>query len=178
MVAPKLSLYFGTALEFGIYSQNFKAAKVVTLFKSGNKKLLQNYRPIFLFPSLSKVLDKLIKKRLINFFVKHKFFYNSQCGFRESMVWYIHYLKSQPSYTTEFKKIFTPNGNGPQMGMEMDLQKEFDTVSHPTRLHKSYHYGILGPAFSLRESYLSYRRQFVFLNNCHSTSKPIYIGIS
>ena len=64
VVAPKLSLYFGTALEFGIYSQNFKAAKVLPIFKSGNKKLLQNYRPIFLFPSLSKVLDKLIKNAL------------------------------------------------------------------------------------------------------------------
>ena len=39
-----------------------------------------------------------------------------------------------------------------KLGMEMDLQKAFDTVSHPIRLHKPYHYGILGPSiFVTRE---------------------------
>ena len=59
----------------------------------------------------------------------------------------------------------------------MDLRKAFDTVSHPILLHKLYHYGIRGPAFSLLESYLSYCCQFVPLNNCHSYSKPINIGV-
>ena len=58
----------------------------------------------------------------------------------------------------------------------MDLRKAFDTLSHPIFLHKLYHYGICGPAFSLLESYLSNRCQFASLNNCHSTSKPVNIG--
>ena len=61
--------------------------------------------------------------------------------------------------------------------LQMDLRKAFDTVSHPILLSKLYHYGICGPAFSLLESYLSYRYQFVSLNNCHSSSKPINIGV-
>ena len=61
--------------------------------------------------------------------------------------------------------------------LQMDLRKAVNTVSHPILLHKLYHYGIRGPAFSLLESYFFYRRQFVPLNNCHSTSKPINIGV-
>ena len=50
-------------------------------------------------------------------------------------------------------------------------------MSHPILLHKLYHYGIRRPTFSLLESYLSYRCQFVSLNNSHSSSKPINVGV-
>ena len=61
--------------------------------------------------------------------------------------------------------------------LQMDLQKAFDTVSHPILLHKLNHYGIRGPVFSLCKSYLSYRFQFVSLNNCCTSSKPINIDV-
>ena len=41
--APKLSLYFSTALKFGIFPQLFKTGKVIPIFKSGDTQLLQNY---------------------------------------------------------------------------------------------------------------------------------------
>ena len=59
----------------------------------------------------------------------------------------------------------------------MDLRKAFDTVSHSILFHKLYCYGVRGPSFSLVESYLSYRCQFVSLNNCHFSSKLIKIGV-
>ena len=55
VLALKLSLYFGIVLEFGIFSQIFKTAKVI-LIKSGNKQLLPNYRPISLLSRLFKFL--------------------------------------------------------------------------------------------------------------------------
>ena len=61
--------------------------------------------------------------------------------------------------------------------LQMDFLKVFDTVSHPILLNKLYHYRIREPAFSLCESYFSYRCQFVSFNNCHSSSKPINIGV-
>ena len=59
----------------------------------------------------------------------------------------------------------------------MDIRKAFDTESHKILLCKLRHYGIRGPAFSLIENYLSSRGQFVFVNNCSSSSKPISIGV-
>ena len=89
--APKLSLYFSTALEFGIFPQIFKTGKVIPIFKSGDKQLLQNYRPLSLLPSLSKVLEKLIiKNRFMNFFVKHKVFTTPSTVLGKSMVRYMH----------------------------------------------------------------------------------------
>ena len=39
-------------------------AKVVTLFKSGEKTDPSNYRPISIFPTISKRLEKAIHKQL------------------------------------------------------------------------------------------------------------------
>ena len=59
----------------------------------------------------------------------------------------------------------------------MDVRKAFDTVSHNILLQKLYHYGIRGTAYKLLESYLSFRNQFVSVQNHHSSLKPINIGV-
>ena len=83
VLAPFLSVYFGFCFELAFFPSTFKTAKVVPIFKSGNKHLVQNYRPISLLPCLSKVLEKLIKSRLLKFLTKHKILYDLQYGFRE-----------------------------------------------------------------------------------------------
>jgi len=46
------------------------------------KKILYRiYRPISVLPCLSKILEKLIKMRLLSFFEKHRIFYQHQYGF-------------------------------------------------------------------------------------------------
>ena len=55
VLAPILSVYFGYALEHGIFPDIFKTAKVFPLFKSGSKENVHNSGPISLLPSLSKV---------------------------------------------------------------------------------------------------------------------------
>ena len=59
----------------------------------------------------------------------------------------------------------------------MDLRKAVDIVSHQILLQKLLHYGIRGPAYSLMESYLSDRQQFVSISNCASSSKSISVGV-
>ena len=70
-------------LLIGNISSIFKIAKVVPIFKSGNKQIVKNYRLISLLPTLSKILEKHIKTRLIKFFDKYQVLYEFQYGFRE-----------------------------------------------------------------------------------------------
>ena len=72
ILAPILSLCFSHAFELGIFLSIFNIAKVVPIFKSGNKQIIKNYRPILLFQTLSKILKKLIQTRLIKFFDKYQ----------------------------------------------------------------------------------------------------------
>ena len=171
VLAPILFVYFAYVFEQGVFPQTIKKAKVIPIFKSGNKSFTSNYRPISLLPSLSKVLEKLIKNRLIKFFHKHNILYNYQYGFREkhSVLHALLDVTSLGYNAIQNKKhsafIF------------MDLRKAFDTVSHKILLQKLYHYGIRGPAYRLIESYLNTRQQFVSINICNSSCKPIQIGV-
>ena len=83
ILAPILSLSFSRAFDLGIFPSIFKIAKVVPIFKSGNKQIVKNYRPISLLPTLSKILEKFLKTRLIKFFDKYQVLYEFQYGFRE-----------------------------------------------------------------------------------------------
>ena len=59
-----------------------KIAKVIPILKSGDMNDLNNYRPISLLPSFSKIFEKVIAKRMINFFNKLDLIFLSQFGFR------------------------------------------------------------------------------------------------
>jgi len=171
VLAPILAIFFGKALDLGIFPQIFKTAKVVPIFKSGCKEKVGNYRPIALLPSLSKILEKLIKSRFTKFFCKNKVLYSKQYGFRENHS-VIHALLD--ILTNAYDEI---NNKLNIALIFMDFRKAFDTVSHEILLHKLYHYGIRGPAYLLIENYLYNRQQFVTINNTSSTLRPINIGV-
>ena len=107
----------------------------------------------------------------LNFFEKHNVFYPSQYGFRKkcSVIHALLDVTTNAYDEIQYKKYTAI--------MLMDIRKVFDTVSHKILLCKLRHYGIRGPAFSLIENYLSSRSQFVLVNNCSSSSKPISIGV-
>ena len=67
----------------GNVPQKLKLAKVIPIFKSGNKYLMNNYRPISLLPSFSKLLEKLVYNRMIKFIEHHNILYEHQYGFRK-----------------------------------------------------------------------------------------------
>ena len=59
-----------------------KMAKVIPLFKNGNKSDFSNYRPISLLSHFSKILETISKERLQQFLNTNNILYNSQCDFR------------------------------------------------------------------------------------------------
>ncbi len=61
-----------------------KIAKVIPLFKTGDKHLFTNYRPVSLLPQFSKILEKVFNNRLDNFIEKHNLLSDNQYGFRSN----------------------------------------------------------------------------------------------
>ena len=161
-LVPVLSYFFSCVFELGVFPQIFKTTKVVPIYKSGNKKLVNNYRPFSLLSYLSKVLEKLIKSRLDSVFIKHGVLYNFQYGFRQNHS-VTHALLDVTALTYD-----SIQNNCCTALLLMDLSKAFDTVSHKILLHKLHYYGIRGPAHTLIKSYLSSRKQFVAINNTSS----------
>ena len=57
-VVKPLVHIFNISFSTGIFTSEMKIAKVIPLFKNGNKSDFSNYRPISLLSQLSKILEK------------------------------------------------------------------------------------------------------------------------
>ena len=64
LIAEPLSLITNQSLSTGIFPSKLKIAKVIPLHKKNEKDLLDNYRPISLLPSISKVFERIVYNQL------------------------------------------------------------------------------------------------------------------
>ena len=67
----------------GKFPTHFKSANMIPVFKKGDKLEVNNYRPISLISNISKIVEKLIHRRLDSFLEQNNIFYPSQFGFRD-----------------------------------------------------------------------------------------------
>ena len=84
-ISPLLKHVFNRSLAEGIFHNVLKKAKVIPIFKSGDKSLAENYRPISLLPKISKIFEKLIKSRISNVLNKFNILNDNQYGFRKNL---------------------------------------------------------------------------------------------
>ena len=72
LIALPLTQLANISFEKGIFPQGMKLAKVIPLFKAGQKDAINNYRPVSLLPQFSKIFEKLFNKRLYTFLEDNK----------------------------------------------------------------------------------------------------------
>ena len=159
------------SLQSGQVPSKMKLAKVTPIFKKGDKLCVNNYRPISLLTSLSKILEKIIYSRTITFLQKHDIISNSQFGFREKHNTTHALLSLINTVSVSIEKSYHT------IGMFLDFSKAFDTINHDILLHKLAHYGIRGKALQWFQSYLSDRKQFVTIGGYNSSTVPITCGV-
>ena len=159
------------SLKQGVFPQELKLAKVLPIYKSGNKQLIQNYRPISILPYFSKIFEKVVTNHIIDFLEMHDILYNNQFGFRRdhSTSHAIITLVERVSKALDTGKIV--------VGVFLDLKKAFDTVNHDILLKKLYAIGLRGNVLQWFESYLRNRTQYVVYNNIKSDTKKITHGV-
>ena len=76
-----LSELINSSFRKGIFLSALKISKIVPVFKSKSRLLCNNYRPISLLSNVSKIIEKLMYKRLNKFVEQERCFYNLQFGF-------------------------------------------------------------------------------------------------
>lgn len=67
---PILVTLINKAFKVGIFPPNLKISRVTPIHKGGNKGVVDNYRPISVVSSFSKIVELLFKKRSVNFIQK------------------------------------------------------------------------------------------------------------
>ena len=166
-----ISLLTNLSIETGYVPKILKIAKVIPIYKNKNPELYTNYRPISLLPSLSKIIEKVVHKRLYHFLNSQHILYDSQYGFRpkRSTIQAITQLTAHILDTLDNKQH--------SICVFLDLSKAFDTINHATLLVKLHKYGVRGLALEWFKSYLSNRKQFVKFNNIVSSESDVSCGV-
>ena len=70
IVQPLVTI-INTLLSTGVFPESLKIAKVIPVFKADDPTLFSNYRPISILPAFSKLFEKVMYNRLINFLNLH-----------------------------------------------------------------------------------------------------------
>ena len=170
-LAPVLSHIFNLSINNGKYPDKLKEAKVIPIYKKGDRKDPENYRPISLLPCFNKIFEKLIDKRLRDFLEVNNILYEHQFGFRKGHSTTLALIEA----TNNLHKHL--DNNEYVLGLFLDLKKAFDTVDHNILLEKLENYGIRGKPLELITSYLTNRTQCTFVNNKLSKSSKITSGV-
>ena len=123
---------------------------------------MDNYRPISILPSISKVFERLIFNQFQSYFHVNDLYVCSQYGFRKEHSTKLAVLELIDRITQQLDKGTTP------INVYLDLSKAFDTLDHNILVHKLKYYGIEGTSLRLFESYLNEGQQYVDLDGTPS----------
>ena len=83
-VSSPLTHIVNLSITHGIVPDELKIARVIPIFKSGDKALFSNYRPISVLPCFSKFLERIIYNRIINYLNDSDVLCDNQYGFRKN----------------------------------------------------------------------------------------------
>lgn len=170
-IVKPLTHIYNQSLLTGVIPNELKIALVTPVFKANSKEEFSNYRPISVLPCFSKILEKIMYKRVMKYLDMHSMLFQSQYGFRKK--------HSTNLATIELvTKILQAIDNSEYtIGVFLDLAKAFDTVNHEILLKKLEHYGIRGIALEWFKNYLTNRKQIIKYKSEKSESLTIKCGV-
>ena len=170
ILSETISKLVNASFSSSIFPECLKCARIVPIYKKGDSKNISNYRPISLLPTLSKVFERCILRRLLDFLKKFDIISYKQFGFQKdrsttdallALVEYIYDCLNEKEHC---------------IGIFIDFKKTFDTVNHDILLGKLGRHGVRGLPLRLMASYLRGRRYYVTIDGQGSAQRTINIG--
>lgn len=169
-------------MEYGIFPCCLKESIIHPKLKKGSSTDMLSYRPLANLSFFSKVLETVVKTRLVGYLEAFQILTPSQHGFTKG--------KSTESAIAEFLWAVDSSmdmGN-PVVALMIDQSRAFDVLIPEILLDRMEKYGIRGRALSVFSTYLNGRTQTVtvqttqyhrnsqFTAECKSLKKSVTIG--
>ena len=169
-ITKPLTVLFNRSISTGQLPHEFKVAKIVPIHKGGSYEP-ENFRPISLLPSLSKILEKAVHQQLYCYLNDNGLLSDRQSGFRP--------LHSTSTCLTEIVDFLLDNMNSKQLtgSIFLDLRKAFDVIPLNLILEKMKYYGIRHSELEWFTSYLMNRQQCVSIQGTNSTFLEVKSGV-
>jgi len=168
-IASSMAELFNLFINTNYFPQQLKHAITIPIYKkNGPKEDVNNYRPISLISNVSKIFEKCIYSRIVNFIEKNKMLSKSQFGFREG--------KNTEKAISKLISLLKTEKKC-KMVIFFDLKKAFDTVDHNILIRKLDNMGIRGNTLELLKSYLKNRTCCTKIKSKLSETKTINYGV-
>ena len=151
----------------GVFPMQLKIANMVPIYKTGNEHVFSNYRPVSVLPVFSKLLERLMYIRLMNFITNNKY----QFGFQKDKSTCMALILLIDRITEALVK------GDCVVGIYLEFSKAFDTVNHEIVLQKISTYGIQYIVLEWFRDYLTNRSQYVTYNFKRSAKENITCGV-
>ena len=141
------------------------------IHKSGDRSDVRNRRPVSVLNVISKVFEKVMYNRILNYLLQNNLITPSQHGFLPN--------KSTESAVINFvDKIYKSiNSKNFVLGVFIDFSKAFDCFEHYILLKKIENIDVRGNMHKLLTSYLSNRSQVVDYENDYSIPSNLKYGV-
>ena len=157
--------------QSGYMPDDWKLANVTPIFKKGSKTLPCNYRPISLTSVVCKLLETLIRDKLISHLEENHLLKNTQHGFRNKRSCLTNLL----DFSYDIMNLYDESKAVDII--YLDFQKAFDKVPHKRLLIKLKSHGIQGDVLRWIENWLKNRKQRVVINGKASEWTNVTSGV-
>lgn len=148
-----------------------KTARVIPIYKSGNKTLTSNYRPISVLNAISKPFEKCLYQQIQEYCIQHSAIHKDQFGF-------VPKSNTMTAVSNLVNDIYVGLDNRKKVAcLFIDVRKAFDCVHHDLLVNKLRRSGFSINACKLIKSYLSNRTQVVRINGKSSSPRVIKYGV-
>jgi len=166
-----LAKMYNKSLASGEVPTDWNNGNVTPLFKKGSKGKPENHRPIMLTSIPCKMLESLIKDKLVEHLDNNNLIKSSQHGFSKG--------KSCTTNLLAFLEIVMKNveANIPMDIVYLDFSKAFDKVSINKLIFKLEAMNIKGNLLEWIKSWLRNRKQRVVINGQESTWIDVISGV-
>ena len=172
--APFIVELCNRSLSVGEVPSIFKAAYITpVLKKSGlDSADVRSYRPISNLPVLSKLLERLVARQLLNYLNSKKLLPHLQSAFRA------HHSTETAVVKVLMDILRALDAGDLTLLTLLDLSAAFDSVDHAILLRRlEVSYGIRGTSLGWFTSYLNNRFQYVCCGPLKSTPTMVLCGV-
>jgi len=170
-LSSRLSEFFNKCMAKGEFLNLLKIAQITPIPKITSPKSPNDYRPISILPTLSKVCEKVIYSRLYSFVTSNCILSPQQYGFRTNH-------STELAIAAIYDDMICNKDNKLiTCTLFLELSKAFDCVDHKILLEKLFYYGVKGKPLKPLPSYLDNRFQCTEIGDTMSSFLNVTCGL-
>lgn len=170
-VAKFLVVIFQASLLTATLPRDWRIARVIPIFKKGDRLIPDNYRPISLTSTCCKLIEHIIANHILEFLERHSILTSFQHGFRKGYST----VTQLVTVTHEFAKAL--DNNVQVDTIFLDLSKAFDKVPHDKLIQKLKNINLPESLVAWVSRYLMNREQYVLIDGHASSCLPVTSGV-